>query len=162
MFDMRLDNNQLSGIEAGFADAGDLSKLGRLSLHNNQLSGAIPVELGNLTSLEYLWLHGNQFSGTIPAWLGNLTSLLELSLNGNELSGNIPNLGSLVAMRRLHVECNDLAPTSTGLDWLTSLTPLEADGGLKLHGNRISPSDLPARFARDRDLRRSVRTGGAR
>ena len=139
-----LHNNQLSGAIP--AMLGNLTNLTQLWLHNNELNGAIPAVLGNLTNLKELWLNGNELNGAIPAVLGNLTNLKELWLNGNELSGSIPDLGSLTAMQDLHLECNDLAPTSTGLDWLTSLTSLDtqtAERGLKLHGNRISASDLP-------------------
>ena len=40
-----------------------------LKLHNNQLTGGIPVELGDLTYLRWLGLNHNQLTGGIPAEL---------------------------------------------------------------------------------------------
>ena len=62
----------------------------RLYLHDNELSGEIPVELGGLASLQELFLFRNGLSGEIPEELGNLTSLTRLHLHQNELSGEIP------------------------------------------------------------------------
>ena len=46
-----------------------------LYLHQNELSGRIPVELGDLSALTHLDLHFNRLSGGIPTALSNLTNL---------------------------------------------------------------------------------------
>ena len=51
----------------------------QLNLYNNQLSGAIPIELGNLANLLSLDLRVNQLNGAIPSTLGNLIKLQNLS-----------------------------------------------------------------------------------
>ncbi len=69
-----------------------------LSLHQNQLTGAIPAQLGSLTNLTWLNLDRNQLTGTIPLELGSLTSLERLSLYDNQLTGAIPTqLGNLTS-----------------------------------------------------------------
>ena len=71
-------------------ELGNLSSLQWLNLYENQLSGSIPSELGNLSSLQSLHLYENQLSGSIPSELGNLSSLQFLNLYENQLSGSIP------------------------------------------------------------------------
>ena len=59
-----------------------------VDLQDNQLSGALPIELGKLRQLEELVLHGNALSGAVPAAsLAKLTRLHLLTLGG-ELGGN--------------------------------------------------------------------------
>ena len=53
-------------------DGGSLAKLQELFLNDNQLTGAIPVELSELTRLTSLNLAGNQLSGCIPDGLGKV------------------------------------------------------------------------------------------
>ena len=67
------------------------SKVTRLHLHENQLSGTIPSELGNLTNLERLVLYNNQLSGTIPSELGNLTNRKQLKRDYWETSTILDN-----------------------------------------------------------------------
>ena len=97
-----------------------------LHLHENELTGRIPLELGNLSNLNHLNLWGNQLSGEIPAELGDLSSLGVVSLSVNQLSGEIPSwLGRLANLRRLDLRWNQLSgeiPTELGR--LTKLTHL--------------------------------------
>ena len=86
--ELDLHDNQLSGPIP--LELGNLANLERLGLHDNQLSGPIPSQLGNLANLEVLYLHRNQLSGSIPSELGNLADLKALSLQSNQLSGPIP------------------------------------------------------------------------
>ena len=70
----------------------------RLNLAENQLTGEIPPELGGLSFLTGLWLSENQLTGEIPTELGDLSNLTGLGLGGNRLTGgrDSPELGGLV------------------------------------------------------------------
>ena len=60
-------------------ELGQLTKLTSLSLFNNQLTGAIPVELGQLTNLTTLNLSNNALTDAIPQSLTGLTKLDQFS-----------------------------------------------------------------------------------
>ncbi|XP_066332049.1 LRR receptor-like serine/threonine-protein kinase EFR [Miscanthus floridulus] len=68
---------------------GLLSKLSRLRLGYNSLTGLIPPTLNN-TQLRKIFLPNNQFTGSIPNELVALSNLSILSLGGNMLSGQFP------------------------------------------------------------------------
>ena len=44
-------------------------------LHNNDLTGPVPVELCPLNQLTYLFLYDNHLTGPIPRCLGDLSEL---------------------------------------------------------------------------------------
>ncbi|CAM9699413.1 unnamed protein product, partial [Ectocarpus sp. 12 AP-2014] len=104
-----------------------------LDLSDNNLRGAIPVELGKLGALRNLSLAWNKLSGPIPPDLGNLSSLEKLSFWKNELSGAIPKeLKRLTALNVLFLNDNRL--TGCIPEDLAALTKLEQ---LVLYSNRL-------------------------
>ena len=115
-------------------ELGSLTNLENLVLNANRLTGNIPPELGSLTNLEYLLLHENELTGSIPPELGSLTNLEYLLLHENELTGSIPpELGSLTNLQDLYLHENELTgviPLELG-----SLTNLQ---DLYLHANRLT------------------------
>jgi len=131
---LSMHNNQLSGTIP--VSLGNLSNLQTLYLSVNQLIGSIPASLGNLSKLQILYLHDNQLTDSIPKSLGNLSSLQTLYLHGNQLSGNIPeSLGNLSSLGILYLERNQLSgsiPESLG-----NLSNLQR---LYLGGNQLSGS----------------------
>ncbi|MDG5767646.1 leucine-rich repeat domain-containing protein [Balneolales bacterium ANBcel1] len=110
------------------------SRLQRLELRNNGITGDIPDWLGDLTSLVVLDLSDNDITGPIPSWLENRTdieqlhlgrtqmditeipswlaardNLTELGLGGLGLTGEIPLwLSNLIDLRVLALDDNEL------------------------------------------------------
>ena len=115
-------------------------RITRLSLADNNLSGAIPWQLGYLPDLEGLSLGKNFLQGPVPPELGRLTNLKWLGLAGNQLSGAIPpELGRLANLRTLHLTDNLVSGTIP--PELGQLLNLE---GLYLDENLLSGAIPPA------------------
>lgn len=66
----------------------DGSKLVKLELPNQGLSGTIPAELANFESLDYIDLSGNNLTGGIPAGLAKLKATTFI-VSGNNLEGKV-------------------------------------------------------------------------
>lgn len=83
-----LDGNSLTGTIPAV-----LSRLSRLSLAENKLTGTLPKEalLGRLTTVN---LAGNRLTGTIPEALFTASHVLlqQLTLSRNELRGTLPTI----------------------------------------------------------------------
>ena len=134
---------------------GNLSRLRRLRLANNQLTGSIPPELGNLSSLHggdlfdnpipggviggffggLLDLSGNRLTGPMPPELGKLSLLRSLYLDDNQLTGPIPaEIGNLSHLEWLNLSNNRLTgpmPPELGklsLLWLLNLANNQLTG----------------------------------
>ncbi len=106
--DIDLGENNLVGAIP--VELENLSSLQLLDLRLNSLSGSIPPELGNLSSLQLLDLRLNSLSGPIPLELGNLGNLINLYIYSNMLSGTIPQeLGNLSNLQTLALGINNLA-----------------------------------------------------
>ena len=89
-----------------------LSKLTRLDLQTNQLTGTIsPVLFENMPDLESINFLHNGLVGALPASLGMLTRLQSVVLSSNKLTGSIPSswrgLGN--TLRLLALDNNRLA-----------------------------------------------------
>ena len=81
---MSPEDNQL------FANLGRHSKLTRLNISYNELTGSIPAQIGNLTQLTFFSASSNQLAGSLPTALGNLTRLTTLDLSNNKLGDRRP------------------------------------------------------------------------
>ena len=119
-----LENDALTGsIPPGL---GRLTQLTELHLARNDLTGPIPPELGRLTQLTLLDLHDNRLTGPIPPELGQLAGLTLLNLSSNALTGSIPpELGNLAQLTELRLSDNRLTGSiPPELGRLTQLTQL--------------------------------------
>ena len=74
----------------GITTGGTPSRVTKLLLPSERLSGTIPASLGRLFELTHLNLSSNSLTGNIPRELGWLHNLEELRLSGNSLTGCIP------------------------------------------------------------------------
>ncbi|VAH52198.1 unnamed protein product [Triticum turgidum subsp. durum] len=104
---LHMGGNNLSGIVP--LSLANLSSIIDLDLSNNNLTGTVEGWLGSLKNLQSLDLHGNNFIGSIPPSFGNLSELTILSLAQNEFKGHIPpTLGKLSQLSRLDLSYNNL------------------------------------------------------
>ena len=87
----------------------NLTKLEKLNLYGNDLSGFIP-DFSGLTNLEVLDLGSNDLYGTIPNFSG-LTNLKELDVFNNQLAGAIPNFSNLPNLEELYLNSNQFSST---------------------------------------------------
>ncbi|KAM6551877.1 hypothetical protein CsatB_001685 [Cannabis sativa] len=115
-----LDNLSLSA-EADLSVFANLTKLVKLSMANNSISGKIPDNIADFRSLQYLDISNNLFSSPLPVGIGRLQSLQNLSLAGNNFSGSIPeSISGLSSLQSL-----DMARNSFSGSLPTSLTKLD-------------------------------------
>ncbi|CAN6330157.1 unnamed protein product [Urochloa humidicola] len=89
---------------------GQLTRLRRLSLHDNAISGPIPTSLGFLPDLRGLYLFNNRFSGSIPASIGGCFALQSFDASNNRLTGAIPaTVANSTNLIRLNLSRNALS-----------------------------------------------------
>ncbi|MBA0629801.1 hypothetical protein Godav_024303, partial [Gossypium davidsonii] len=169
LYQLQLDENRLSGNvpsleklenlfvlnlytnHLGHGIEGDLNfvctlvnntKLGILSIHNNNFGGVFPKCIRNFSrTFSVLGIEHNNILGRIPDGIGNLNSLEVLRASQNQLSGPIPfDIGRLQKLKKFYVDSNFLSgiiPHSIGN--LTMLIELALDVN-KLKGS--IPSSL--------------------
>ena len=84
------DSNLLSGTITMIEQIDDNEvNMTRLCVHSNRLSGTISAGTASMTRLNRLYMSANQISGSIPSQLGRIHNVLEhLYLQSNALSGD--------------------------------------------------------------------------
>lgn len=129
----------------------DISRLERLDLSFNHLTGELPSDIGIFFSrMEVLFLHDNQFSGLLPQSLDNMTVLKYLQLDSNKFSGRVPTFAN--ARSILGIDIRNQKALGGGLTGPIPADFLQlADGAIiqyiNLSSNNIS-GELPASLAR--------------
>ncbi|KAL0344297.1 UNVERIFIED_CONTAM: hypothetical protein Sangu_1317100 [Sesamum angustifolium] len=86
-----------------------LTRLQRLGLSRNSLTGSIPDSLGSLAALEEMYLDNNMLSGAIPLSFNGLKNLKRLELQGNKISGAFPELSQLGSLNFLDASDNAIS-----------------------------------------------------
>ncbi|KAK2988677.1 hypothetical protein RJ640_012713 [Escallonia rubra] len=126
--EINLSRNYLNGtIPPEWAS----TKLEKLFVNENRLSGPIPEYLGNITTLTSF---NNLFSGTVPAELGRLVNLDDISFNANNLTGGLPlELNNLTGLKFLRI--SDLNGEGSEFPVLSNMTVME---NLMLRSCKIS------------------------
>ena len=84
------DSGTAIGSWDGVTIGGTPTRVTKVELDDEDLTGIIPTELGSLSELTHLDLSGNSLTGDIPRKLGRLDNLEEVRLSGNSLTGCIP------------------------------------------------------------------------
>ena len=74
----------------GITTDGTPTRVTKVELASESLTGVIPAGLGSLFELTHLKLNSNTLTGSIPRELGWLYNLEEIKLSGNSLTGCIP------------------------------------------------------------------------
>ncbi|KAM1031818.1 hypothetical protein ACFX13_036334 [Malus domestica] len=87
-----LADTQVSSSLPASLELGNLQKLEKMLLWQNNLEGTIPEEIGNCGNLITIDLSLNSVSGSIPQSFGNLSNIEELMLSNNNISGSIPSV----------------------------------------------------------------------
>ncbi|KAL6197106.1 hypothetical protein ACLB2K_032718 [Fragaria x ananassa] len=120
-----LDNLSLSA-DVDLSVFSNLTKLLKLSMANNMISGKFPDNIADFNNLEFLDLSNNLFSSSLPPGIGKLGSLRNLSLGGNNFSGSIPDsISGLSAIQSLDLSRNSFSgPLPSALTKLSSLVSL--------------------------------------
>ena len=117
---------------------GEMTKLRRLWLHGNKISGSLPAYLPS--TLEWLEAQINLLDGVIPATLP--PNLRKLALNDNKMSGTLPPTLFQPNLVTLSLQSNALSGTfPETVESATSLRLLRADAN-KLSGSLPSPAAL--------------------
>ena len=94
---LNLKGNSLSGT---IPDMSSLANLRYLRLHRNNLSGEIPGTLGDLPRIERLWMYENQLTGIADGLADAADTLTHLELRNNRftadtcLPGNLANVAN--------------------------------------------------------------------
>ncbi|KAL6545711.1 hypothetical protein OROGR_009585 [Orobanche gracilis] len=111
LYFLELHNNMLSGnLSRNEKSETKRTKLGRINLSNNHLSGPLPFSISNFYSLEIILLGGNKFSGPIPSTVGKLRQAVKLDISGNVLTGEIPReIGNCTNLDYLDLSRNNLS-----------------------------------------------------
>ncbi|CAN6210752.1 unnamed protein product [Urochloa humidicola] len=98
------------GISGAIPEAiGELSHLRSLNVFNNSFS-SVPSSIGNLTRLQRLFMNYNRISGPVPVVISGLSQLRNLDISCNRISGAIPPaLGSLGLLQTLNISYNSIS-----------------------------------------------------
>ncbi|KAE8665479.1 putative E3 ubiquitin-protein ligase BAH1-like 1 [Hibiscus syriacus] len=87
----------------------NLTRLGRLGLSENSVTGEIPAVLGSLPHLQELYLDNNHLHEPIRSSFNNLTRLKRLKIQRNYISGEFPDMGSLKKVYFLDANDNNVS-----------------------------------------------------
>lgn len=110
------------------------SRIQKILLPSNNLSGPIPKEFKALASLVEVDLSNNNIEGQLPEGIGDMRNMKSFNAANNKLTGNLPSsLGNLSFLRVLNLRDNNL----TG-EIPSEVTRLGSLSNLWLSGNEFT------------------------
>lgn len=83
------------------------SRVNRISLNDNNLSGTLPAEIGDLNTLEIISVTNNKLSGKVPESLATPPLLYWINISHNEFEGKLPDFTGLYQLTYLNVADNN-------------------------------------------------------
>ena len=93
-----------------------------IELHQNELSGSLPVDIFHLENIERLAVQSNSLTGLIPTDFDNLQNAAFISLSHNSFKGRIPQeIKSLSKLEFLHLHNNLLTGIAPNMPWLREI-----------------------------------------
>ncbi|WOK97086.1 putative LRR receptor-like serine/threonine-protein kinase [Canna indica] len=133
-------------------DFSQYTRLQKLDLSFNNITGQLPQSLFSLSSLGYLFLGNNSLSGTLPA--NKSESLLNIDLSYNQLGGSFPswvskpNLKLNLVANNFRIGSDNISVLPSGLNCLqrdipcNHGSPIYSSFAIKCGGNQsITSSD---------------------
>ncbi|KAI3713839.1 hypothetical protein L1987_72425 [Smallanthus sonchifolius] len=140
--ELALQDNMLTTITGiGIGISSSSSRLVRLDVSSNRLSGSIPDVFDNFPNLSYFAAQSNNLSGLIPPSLSNSPAIASLNLRNNSLDGSIDfNCSMMVNLTSLDLGTNNFSGTIPAN--LASCRKLKA---LNLARNRLR-GEIPESF----------------
>ncbi|KAG7583024.1 Leucine-rich repeat, partial [Arabidopsis suecica] len=104
--DIELDENQFEGT-LDFGNTSSSSKLGVLTVGDNNFDGLVPESIGKLHNLNSLDLSQNNFRGRVPRSIWKLRHLNSLDLSHNNFIGRVPrSISKLVNLNSIDLSYN--------------------------------------------------------
>lgn len=100
------DNNLTGALSAAICQ---LQRLHTLHLSFNKISGALPDELGECRALKNLWLKGNKVTGRLPDPVAMLPELEYLDVHANDMSGPLPTIWNTPKLKIFRAEDNRIS-----------------------------------------------------
>lgn len=100
------DNNLTGAMSPAICQ---LQRLHTLHLSFNKISGALPDKLGECRALKNLWLKGNKVTGRLPDSVAVLPELEYLDLHANDMSGQLPTIWNTPKLKILRAEDNRIS-----------------------------------------------------
>lgn len=141
---INLHNNNLTGtlpIELGNLKHVKTLRLSTGSSSTGKITGNLPVTIGEMEALQVLNLGYQNLEGTLPSEMVNLKYLQTLALAGNNFSGNMPAfLNNITTLQEIDLANNNFSGTLPDLNLLQTLIILD------LGYNNFSGT-IPASFA---------------
>jgi Leucine-rich repeat (LRR) protein len=130
-----------------------MTRLEKLYMYGNQLTGTLPSQLGLLNKLQVLTLSENQLQGSVPLQVNDLVNIKTFSIHNHleqktQLTGRLPSFAKSPYLEELYLDGNALT-SSIPQDFLQANKNLQKLVSIGLSDNRLEgtlPEDALSKF----------------